>query len=97
MKKYTIWIVAPATSLEKFTFNIHLTRPFAQPTELVGQTVLTENELRDLLTKNLPEKHNTVTIVDVYIDGARSGSVDLRSLGSISLSDEAARNLGWIW
>ena len=93
LKDYTTWIVPPATSSDKYTFNIKLVKQVSR----VGQTVLTEKGLRKFLMKNLPPKHSSPISVDMFINCARSGSLDMRSLANISLSDEAARNLGWIW
>ena len=90
-----MWIVPPATSSDKFTFNIKLVEAPGQRSH-VGKTVIGEKGLRKLLMKNLPPEHNSPISVDMFINCARSGSLDMRSLGTIYLSDEASRNLGWI-
>jgi hypothetical protein len=91
-----MWIVPPATSSDKFTFNIKLVKPLEAECPHVRQTVLTERVLRKLLMKNLPPQHSSPISIDMFINCTRSGSLDMRSLGNISLSDEAACNLGWI-
>jgi hypothetical protein len=91
-----MWIVPPTTASDKFTFNIKPVKPFEQGPN-IGQTDLTEKALRGLLIKNLPRIHNSPISVDLYVSSARSGSLDMRTLGRFSLSDEAANNLGWIW
>ena len=62
---------------------------------LNAEMLLTREELREVLMKNLPKRQNSSAIVNMLIECAADHTFDLKDKGPIRLSDEAARRLGW--
>jgi hypothetical protein len=91
MKDYMIQLTSPATPPNHFTLHIF---PSDGGATIVRQAHFTdEDTVRVLLTKCLPKD----IIVDKVISEARDGGVCSLYERAIPLSDECAKELGWIF
>ena len=95
MKNYTVWVSPPLEEHTMFLLSIHPSSPANVGTR-VGGVLHNEETLRDNLSKYFPSNLNSNEQIDKIIVGAKTGSFNLMNAGPISLTDEAARNLGWM-
>jgi hypothetical protein len=95
LKEYSVWIVPPKIEGGLFRLCIHPRLPLKPNPKDVAQTLVTREKLRSLLLSGLHAGQNSFGAVERIITGAATHTFDLKSKGTISLSDEAAHRLGW--
>jgi hypothetical protein len=95
VKNYTVWVSPPLKEHTMYMLSIHPSSPANVGTR-VGGVLRNEETLRGDLSKNFPSELNSDEKISMIINGAKTGSYNLMNAGPIPLTDEAARNLGWI-